>query len=682
MISGEGGDVVGDTSNWALDRSKFVDGVTSTAMLALDRAEVGVVVLDADLRFVFCNEVAATINGFSAADHIGVSVFDILPGTGETIAPMLHDVMASGVAVLGREVVGDTHARPGEVRTWTGDYLPYRLATGGSDDVGTAGDAANAVLVVFSEVTETRRAERRLRQVIDGLFTFVGLCDVDGTLLEANEIALSASGLEAGDVIGRPFWECYWWSHDPAVQELVRAAVTQVAGGSRSRFDATIRLMGDHVIPIDFQLVPVIEHGRVVSLVPSGIDVAARTKQIDDLSELTALAADLHVALDLHELVDLIVGRASGLFGTSLVTLATVDPDDGSMHITSPAELDRDIADRWASVAVDGPRTPFHDAVETGEPVWVPTRSERRDRYPELADDSDRAGLVASASLPLTDAHGVIGVLGLGWSSEVDVEPTLRLQSALFANLCAQALHRVNRTQSTMDLVNSLTTQLMVRRDHTTHFDVAVGYIPAVSAIGFGGDWYDVVSVNAQTTALIVGDVVGHNVQAAARMAVVRSALRTAVLACPDLVGVNDLVTRSLGLVRREFFATAVVVIVDTARNELRWTSFGHVPGVLRTPDGDTVLLGETGPPIGLRTEDSTIETIDYEAGSTLVLYTDGLIETRTQPIDDGIERLADTLRDVSSATPLELVDHLFARFAPLDPDDDIAIIVAALSDD
>jgi PAS domain S-box-containing protein len=157
--------------------------------------------------------------------------------------------------------------------------------------------STGAVLVVFTEITETRRAERRFRQLIDGLFTFVGLCDVDGTLLEANEFALRAAGLEAADVIGRPFWDCHWWSHDTEVQQLVRQAVADAATGQRCRFDTSVLVTGGRGIPIDFQLVPVIEDGRVISLVPSGLDIEARATQVRNLSELSALAADLHDAL-------------------------------------------------------------------------------------------------------------------------------------------------------------------------------------------------------------------------------------------------------------------------------------------------------------------------------------------------------------------------------------------------
>jgi len=166
-------------------------------------------------------------------------------------------------------------------------------------------------------------------------------------------------------------------------------------------------------------------------------------------------------------------------------------------------------------------------------------------------------------------------------------------------------------------------------------------------------------------------------------MAIARSALRTAVLALPDLVGVSTLVTRSLGLVESEFFATAIVVLVDTARAEVRWKSFGHVPALVLAPDGSVARLGTTGPPIGLFVDSTPTGTVGYEPGSTIVLYTDGLIETRADPIDERIDALAIALATVSAGTsPGEVVRLLLESVAPDDPSDDIAIVAAVLPGD
>ena len=666
--------VVDDGARFAVDPSWFGSSAIEPAIMALSRAGVGVVVVDSDLRFVFVNDVAADINGLTARAHIGRAFSAVLGATGSQLEPMLRHVLADGVPIAGVEVIGETQASPGEERMWVGDYDPFwREET-------PAAQPPDAVMIVFSEVTDERRAERRLRQVIDGLFTFVGLCDVDGTLLEANEYAVASAGVRIEDVVGRPFWDCVWWSYDPAVQELVRNAVSDAAAGTACRFDVHVRVAGGRLIPIDFQLVPVVENERVVSLVPSGIDIEARTQQMQRLEELSALSAELHGALGTYELVQLIVGRAAGIIGTSLVTIGLVDADDETIRVTTPAELDTAISERWRELKLDGPQTPFHAVVETGRPVWVRTRDERRRLYPETSDDVVRLGLHATAALPLSDGSGVIGVLGLGWRTAIDDDPTLELQTELFASICAQALQRINRTEAGVQLLRNLTKELMARSDNTRRLDVAVRYLPSVSEIGFGGDWYDVVTLSDTSTALIVGDVVGHDVQAAARMAVVRSSLRTAVLARPALRGVADLLTRSLGLRRPQFFATALVVIVDTATSTVRWKSFGHVPALLCRGDGTHVVLEGAGPPIGLLSDSAPIGEQRWTDGSSIVLYTDGLVEAPGVPIDDRIALIGETVAGsaVDSAADDQL-DHLMSVMLENDPLDDVAVVVARL---
>lgn len=131
-----------------------------------------------------------------------------------------------------------------------------------------------------------------------------------------------------------------------------------------------------------------------------------------------------------------------------------------------------------------------------------------------------------------------------------------------------EALERINGLRAAQHIGRRASDVFDIERDdinwrlnetlHTVHPNHVT--VSAITPIGQ--------RVSPTTTALIVGDVAGHNVQAAARMAVTLSSLRTAVLAHPDLLGVSDLLTRSLGLIQQEFFATALVVLVDTDRHD------------------------------------------------------------------------------------------------------------------
>lgn len=137
---------------------------------------------------------------------------------------------------------------------------------------------------VQSDITERRnyeesleRSERFLRRVLDSLFVFVGVCTPDGVLLRANRAALESANLHPEDVLGKPFAETYWWNHDPAAQDQLRAAIRRAAQGQVCRYDAVVRLANDRITTIDFQLVPMFDDtNQVTHLVPSAIDISDR----------------------------------------------------------------------------------------------------------------------------------------------------------------------------------------------------------------------------------------------------------------------------------------------------------------------------------------------------------------------------------------------------------------------
>ena len=126
---------------------------------------------------------------------------------------------------------------------------------------------------------ELRARESRLRLIIDGALAFIGILDVDGTLQEANAAALGAGGLTREDVVGRKFWDCYWWSHDAAEVDRLKQAIATAAGGETVRYDTVVRMQGDVMMPIDFMLAPIRDDdGRIRLLVPSGSDISERKR--------------------------------------------------------------------------------------------------------------------------------------------------------------------------------------------------------------------------------------------------------------------------------------------------------------------------------------------------------------------------------------------------------------------
>ena len=126
--------------------------------------------------------------------------------------------------------------------------------------------------------------ERRFRAIFDQTFQFIGLLDVDGTLLEANETALAFAGIRPQDVIGKPFWETHWWTHSLALQMRLREAIRSAARGEVVRFEATHPGRDNRLHYVDFSLKPVYDAGgAVVLLIPEGHDITERKEAEDAL---------------------------------------------------------------------------------------------------------------------------------------------------------------------------------------------------------------------------------------------------------------------------------------------------------------------------------------------------------------------------------------------------------------
>ncbi|WP_406729428.1 SpoIIE family protein phosphatase [Streptomyces sp. GD-15H] len=253
----------------------------------------------------------------------------------------------------------------------------------------------------------------------------------------------------------------------------------------------------------------------------------------------------------------------------------------------------------------------------------------------------------------------------------------------------AQELQRLNeelREAHDRERRTALTLQevMLHSPDLACHREIAVRYLPAVRSLNVCGDWYDVVDLSEDTYSVAVGDVVGHGLEAAAVMGMLRSALSAAVRAIHEPGTAMDVLSRYARTFEGALATTAVKAVIDTRQQHLTYTSAGHLPPLLARPDGTVVLLDEaTDPPLGVLTDPTTPRpqaTVPYTPGDTLVLYTDGLIERRGEDIDAGLHRLADALARHTSLGPGRLADTLLTRLGVADGGrDDVALVVVRL---
>jgi DNA-binding response OmpR family regulator/serine phosphatase RsbU (regulator of sigma subunit)/anti-sigma regulatory factor (Ser/Thr protein kinase) len=261
--------------------------------------------------------------------------------------------------------------------------------------------------------------------------------------------------------------------------------------------------------------------------------------------------------------------------------------------------------------------------------------------------------------------------------SNQDVTEQRRAEAALATAAAAQeAALREHRIAD--ELQRSLLPAVSYSPDH---LQVAAFYRAGVEGTHVGGDWYDVIELGAGRTALVLGDVMGRGVRAAAVMGQLRAAVRAyARLDLPpaDVLEFMDGVVRELG---EDQIVTCVYAVYDPGDGMLSYANAGHLPPLLATRDGKVLQLeGAAGPPLGTGLLALTENRVPLPTGSTVVLYTDGLVEHRGTDIDTGIDslgkQLAEALADTSVSLD-EMPTWLVARLLPDEPDDDIALLLA-----
>lgn len=209
----------------------------------------------------------------------------------------------------------DVHEREDVFIRKNGEFFPVLVAA--SPIFDATGHPISTVIEV-RDVTERKRAEEALRKseahvrsVLDNLFAFVGVMTPDGTLVEVNRAPLEAAGIAASDVVGKKFWDCYWWSYSPEIQAQLRDAIDRACRGEVVRYDVAVRMVGDSRMWIDFQIAPLRDcDGRITHLIPSAMDLTAR-KQAEEA--LRKSEATLNAVLDALP-VGVVIADTTGKF--------------------------------------------------------------------------------------------------------------------------------------------------------------------------------------------------------------------------------------------------------------------------------------------------------------------------------------------------------------------------------
>ena len=410
-------------------------------------------------------------------------------------------------------------------------------------------------------------------------------------------------------------------------------------------------------------------------------DASARIGTTLDLDRTARELADVAVpeladvaAVDLLEAV--VQGRPSTLGPAEPAVMRPLAVDAaGAPEVLSAADPPGQVA-RYA------PERLVTECVRTGSPVLVaqvgPDDLARIARSPEAAALLAEAGVHSYLAVPLIARGEVLGALDLKRIHHP--EPFGEDDLLLARELAARAAVQIDNARWYQDARNTaLTLQRSLLPSHpsvTGGLEVASRYQPAGATAEVGGDWFDVIPLGEGKTALVVGDVMGSGINAAATMGRLRTATNT--LASLDLDPAKllehlDRITEDLD----HSIATCVYAVHDPRLGQCRIANAGHLPPVRLRPGRPPELLElPTGAPLGVGGVAFSTTTVDLAPGDRLVLYTDGLVETRQHPLDERLDALLDLLD--SPDGPLEEVcDLLLRTLHQPDNSDDVALLIA-----
>ena len=419
--------------------------------------------------------------------------------------------------------------------------------------------------------------------------------------------------------------------------------------------------------------------------------VQAKELASRQLAALAGVALQLTGAATIDDLTEVIFGAGLAALGADGGAVAVRDDERGLLRLRTAA-LGHQVQDQYGDLPLDGP-LPASIAARTGEMVLVPDTEAGLALTPEMGGVYESTGNLSWVSLPLDAGGKLLGSLTVGWKDPGAFSDTdLELLQA-FAAQCAQVLDRIQvreaerrAARQARRMSEALQRSLLTAPSHAARLQLAVRYQPAAQEAQVGGDWYDAFRTPDGSTTLVIGDVAGHDRDAAAAMAQVRNVLRgvAQTLAEPPAAVLRGL-DRALRDLEVQALATAVLCQVQPlAADEkggpgasLRWSNAGHLPPVLVHSDGSTVLLtGEPDLVLGLDPDFPRRDhQITLEPGSTLVLYTDGLVERRDESIDDSVETLRRIVEELGTLRPEQMCDALLDRLAA-DAEDDVALLV------
>uniref|UniRef100_A0AAU2JX25 protein-serine/threonine phosphatase n=1 Tax=Streptomyces sp. NBC_00049 TaxID=2903617 RepID=A0AAU2JX25_9ACTN len=680
-----------------------VDELISSAAQAaggwLGSLPVALLATGADGTIVRWNQVAQELLGYTPPQMLGRNIADLLhPGSDRSLGRSLWEAAATGRGVMGT------------VTAWHRDGHPLELEIWASPVSGRQHGAAT--VLVFAADAHAARRIRGSSAVWDGLFARspVGIAILDTQLrfLQVNAALEAMNGLPESAHVGRRLAQILPEVNAGEMEEaMLRVLETGTPILDRRRVGRTpAEPENDRVWSCSFVRVEDPAHmpiGIIASLVDiteqqrDHVEAEAGRRRLALLNEASIrVGSSLDLERTAQELADLAVPRLADAVTVDVLDVLARAEEPG-MGLAGGVALRRlgkaplsgsrvtDILAPLGRTLIFPATAPYTQALAARQPFLIARLDKQAvaaaSRHSVKPEQLVALGVHSFVMAPLVARDTVLGVatfyrtrpIGPFGSEDVTLAAELAARAALSIDN-ARLYHREHETAVILQ-------RSMLPQHITPPPGIAVShrYLPASDVNEVGGDWYDVLPLAGGKAALLIGDVMGHGIGAAAVMGRLSASVRA--LARLDLSPVRLLhqLEATLADLSEPMLATFLYVVCDPATGHCTVTRAGHPPPALALPDG-TVRLIDTPPGVPLGVGGVAFTPTEFEAppGSLLVLYTDGLIEARGSDLDERLDELTQLLADPQRQLD-HICDSLISHLVPAAADDDVALLVARI---
>ncbi|GGK30816.1 hypothetical protein GCM10011583_73390 [Streptomyces camponoticapitis] len=490
-----------------------------------------------------------------------------------------------------------------------------------------------------------------------------GTCalDLDGRITFLTKHAVDLLGSSREGLLGARLWEALPWLNDPGYENSYLGALFSRLPASFTALRPPDRWLAFHLYPdatgISVRITPCEAPRDDVDPVLMPTEEPARPGNLFRLLHLSSTLTD---AVGVEDVTEAVTNQIMPVINAQALALVTAD--EGRLHVLGWRGFRGDIAAGFDRLPVTAD-TPVVRTILSGEPLFSTDGDELRRTSPSVRMDPDKSSF---AYLPMFASGRTIGCCVLGYDRRHTFSLDERAVLTSLAGVIAQALERARLYDSKNQVALGLQAALLPQElPKIPSLQVVVRYLPATDGLDIGGDFYDLIRLDDTSAGAVIGDVQGHNVNAAALMGQVRTAVHAyaSAGASPDevLARTNRLLIDSCSTL----FTSCLYAHLDLRDNRARLATAGHLPPILLHPDGHTEILDvPTGILLGVEPQPE-YRTVDVSLppGSVLAFYTDGLVEVPGIDLGRSIDELAAQLGE-GDPRSLESLSETLVRCA------------------